>query len=196
VNRYIASCLLGKNKAEVEISKLAQQQAENTEVKKFAQMLVKDHSSMISKLQPLAGGQDASRPRQPSAATGTPSDRTGVASSTARPGQGDQAVNQLIAIEKKIIERCTELLRQELESKTGADFDKCYVGSQVGSHMQASAALEVISQQATGELQELAGQAKEKVDHHLQEAKQLAQQLEGSAVRDPSVRQTSAERRQ
>lgn len=207
VQRYLATCWLGKNQAEVEISEFAEQKAENPKVKEFARMLVEDHSKLIPKLEPLAA-QAGEAGRQPGGLgaraidiqpPGTPG---AVGQPGAQGGFGNPAFAQLIAIEKKIGERCKENLREELEQKSGAEFDMCYVGSQIGSHMQASAALEVISQQG-GELGQLASQAKQTVDHHLQEAKRLAQQLEGQdsgsrqqtgAIRDRNIRPTGGER--
>jgi predicted outer membrane protein len=91
-------------------------------------------------------------------------------------------------------------MKQKLEEKSGAEFDKCYVAGQVACHMQASAALEVVSQQASGQIRQLASQAKQTVDQHLREAEQLAQQLEersGSqqvgAIRDRNLRPAGAQ---
>ena len=149
-----------RTKARFKSAKFALQKAESPQVKQFAQMMVDDHGQLTPKLQPLAMAQAGDQGRQPSAA---PSNQYG-----AQGAGGNQAVNQLIAIEKQIGERCSELLRQELEQKQGADFDKCYIGAEIGAHMQASAALGVISQQAASQqLKQLASQAKQTVDQHL-----------------------------
>jgi len=54
VDHFLANCLLGQNKAEVELSQIALQRSENAEVKQFAQKMITDHQKMIDQLQPLA----------------------------------------------------------------------------------------------------------------------------------------------
>jgi len=54
VEHFLAACMLGQNKAEVELSQIALQKSENAEVKQFAQKMITDHQKMIQQLQPLA----------------------------------------------------------------------------------------------------------------------------------------------
>src|SRR5262245_42526394 len=54
VERYLATCLLGKNKSEIELSKIALDKSQNQQVREFAQMLIDDHTQAVQKLQPLA----------------------------------------------------------------------------------------------------------------------------------------------
>jgi putative membrane protein len=173
VNRFLASCWAAKNQAEIEISQLAQQQANNAEVKQFAQKMVEEHRQLQQKLQPLAAQGASSNANSP--------------------------IGRLISIEKQIVDRGTEQMRQKLDEKSGAEFDKCYLGGQVACHMQAAAALSVVSQEASGELKELARTAKQTIDQHLQKAEQLLEQQSKSsqqagATRDPNLRPASAQR--
>src|SRR6185295_1121554 len=94
-------------------------------------------------------------------------------------------------IDRQINERCLQAAKQELQSKSGAEFDKCYVGIAIGEHMRALAALEVIGQQTHGQLAQAAQQAQPTVQQHLDHAKQLMKQLEGKA----GASATQAERR-
>lgn len=203
VENYLAGCLLMKNKAEVELSEFAQQQSQNPEVKQFAQKLIQDHSQLVQKLQPLAGmyaadrqtststrvdnrqidaqrdAADTSRlPGSPGARSDQPNQSLTATTQTFQEGQGG-ALHHLAQIEKQIGEKCKQALKEELQTKTGAEFDKCFVGYLVGSHMQSLAALEVIGQQTQGQLAEVAQQAQPIVQQHLDHAKQLAKQLEG-----------------
>jgi predicted outer membrane protein len=207
VQRFLASCLLQQNKAEVEIGEIAQQQAQNPEVKQFAQRTVKDHQQLVQKLQPLAGAQASAgatyRTSGQNDAQRRASDTTqlpGAGQTSAnqsltanRPtGQQNAALNEIAQIERQIGERCLQAMREELQQKQGAEFDKCYVGSQVGGHMHMLAALEVLEQQGPDQLKQVAQDARPTVEQHLQQAKQLMKQLEGSgstasqAERQPS----------
>jgi predicted outer membrane protein len=199
VEQYLAKCLLAKNQGEVELAELAQQQSENPEVKQFAEMLVKDHSAMVQKLQPLAGvgqargGQDeynrrenaADAPRLPGSPGAdqarTPSDDSSLTGTAPADASGG-ALMQLAAIEKKIHDQCLQAMREELQQKTGAEFDECFIGGQVGGHIQMVAALGVIGQETQGQLQEIVKQAQPKTQQHLEHAKQLAKQLKSSGT--------------
>jgi predicted outer membrane protein len=193
IENYLANCLLIKNKAEVELGQFAQQKAQSPEVKEFAQMLVKDHTQAIQKLQALAGAgaQGASRISQrPGAndqfdaqATTPATERPRQALNqqdadqgltNARPGQQNDALSQLTEIDRQISERCQELVREELQAKSGPEFDYCFVGAQIGSHTHMLAALDVLGQRSQGELRQFVQEAKPVVQRHLDHAKQLA----------------------
>jgi predicted outer membrane protein len=207
VEKFLAGCLLAKNKCEVEFAQLAQQQSQNPQVKEFAKMLEQDHQKIVQKLEPLVGAQagqtttrtesqfqsttaqgqnDAQRqPGDTARLPGSPgATQTTTRSQTQTEAYGAQAMSgpfaQLAQIEKQIGERQKQTMLDELQQKSGAEFDKCYVGSQILAHMQSLAALEVISQQQ-GELAQLAQQAQPTVQQHLDHAKQLAKQLEGTS---------------
>jgi predicted outer membrane protein len=197
LEHYLANCLLIKNQAEIEISEFAQQQAQNPEVKQFAQQLIKDHQQTAQKLQQLAGMQGPGRTSQ---APGGRSqfDTQQSTATTERPGpaldqnanqsltadrQGGQsgALNELLALDREITDRCKEMVREELQAKRGPEFDQCFVGAQIGSLMQMVAALEVIGQRAQGELKQVVEEAQPVVQRHLDHAKQLAKQLQSGA---------------
>ena len=190
IEHYLANCLLIKNKAEVELSQFAQQQAQNPEVKEFAQMLVKDHQQAIQKLQALAGAQGAGRAAQRPGANGqidaqatTPAterprqalnqDADPSLTST-RPGGQNNALNQLLELDRQITQRNQEMIREELQAKSGPEFDMCFVGAQIGSHTHMLAALDVIGQRAQGELRQFVQEAQPVVQRHLDHAKQIA----------------------
>lgn len=206
VEKFLAGCLLAKNKSEIEFAQLAQQQSQNPEVKEFAQMLEKDHQKLVQQLEQLAGGQagqtstrserqtqtsvtgqnDAQRqPADTTRLPGSPGATQTTRSQTQTEAYGSQEMSgqfaQLAQIEKQISERQKQAMLDELQQKSGVEFDKCFVGAQVGSHIQSLAALEVISQQQQGKLAQVAQQAQPTVQQHLDHAKQLAKQLEGSS---------------
>jgi len=228
VDRYLASCLLARNEAEVQLSEIALKKSENAEVKQFAQKMIQDHRKMIEQLQPLAGMQggnksstsstfgtqseslgrsDATEGRtsdtkalpgssgagQTSSPTGTAtaaprsdvSTDTSIATANATKNEhmagAGGAVHQLMQIDRQIGERCLQMARDDLQQKSGAEFDKCYVGNAIDAHIHALAALEVIGQQTQGQLAQVAQQAQPNVQQHLEQAKQLVKQLEGQS---------------
>jgi len=213
VDRYLATCLLAKNEAEVQLSQIAQQKSENPQVKQFAEQMIQDHKKMIEQLQPLAAMQPGAR-RGVSGAIGTQTEtersasptgttestpgttetttetRTGAATAE-RPMAGGGAIHQIAQVEKQIGDRCLQNAKEELQQKSGAEFDKCFVGMAVGAHMQAVAALQVIGQQTQGQLAQVAKQAEPTVQQHLDHAKQLMKQLEGQGASSTAERSSS-----
>jgi len=230
VDHFLAGCLLGQSKAEVELSQIALQKSENAEVKQFAQKMIADHQKMIEQLQPLAamhgganraassilGGTSESQGRS-EATEGRTSDTTALPGSsgasqtiapsdtsaaippvsataeaaTTSPSSG--AVHQLMQIDRQINERCLQMAKDELQQKSRAEFDKCYVGNAIGMHGHALAALEVIGKQTQGTLAQVAQQAQPTVQQHFDHAKQLMKQLEGQsgATATQAQRETS-----
>jgi putative membrane protein len=192
VQRYIVSCLLAKNQAEVELGKFAQQQSQSPEVKEFAQMLVQDHGKLIQKIQQIAqaradaaGGQPAIQPGErtrPAAGRDAAGQNAAELDATNRAAGGNSAVDQLIALEQQIVEHSTQAAKEDLQQKQGAEFDKCFVGSQIVGHAKMLSALEVLQQQGPEAVQQLAQQAQPNVQKHLDHAKQLMKQLEGAGA--------------
>jgi predicted outer membrane protein len=269
VEQYLTACLLADNQAEVELSQIAQQHAKSSEVKEFAQMMVRDHQKMIQQLQQLSGAQGSGGQSDRSSAAGIGSGRTdansnssGTQSSTntasdatrgsgstnrngdtgraastsgtagtsgtaaagstnatgaressassASPGggtsvnslgaggaaaaqaeSGSGAVHQLMQIDRQIVQRKTQATKEELQGKSGAEFDKCFVGTAINAHVHAMAALEVIGQQSQGQLAQVAQQARPTVQQHLEHAKQLMKSLEGEAANSTTASRRS-----
>jgi len=219
VDHFLAVCLLGQNKAEVELSQIALQKSENAEVKQFAQKMITDHQKMIDQLQPLAmmqgganrgassilggnsesqgrsettvgrttdtaalpGSSGASQTIAPSGTTAAvpPANATTEAATTSsNSAHGDSGIHQLMQIDRQINERCLQMAKDELQQKSGAEFDKCYVGNAIGMHSHALAALEVIGKQTQGTLAQVAQQGQPTVQQHLDQAKQMMKQLD------------------
>lgn len=174
LDHYIANCLVIKNEAEIKANEFGESRAENPKVKELARQMINDHRQLVERLQQL-----------------TSMDQAGVAkASTTQPAGGaalqrsslasNQQYAQLLELDRKISEQYSQIMQQKLGEKQGAEFDKCFVAAQIGNHIHMLAALDVISQQTTGQLQQLASEAKAKVQQHLQPAEQLAKELEGS----------------
>jgi predicted outer membrane protein len=219
VEHFLAACLLGQNKAEVELSQIALQKSENAEVKQFAQKMIIDHQKMIEQLRPLAmaqiganrgassilggtsesqgrseategrtsdttalpGSSGASQTVPPSGTSPVASPATSTAETATVAGRGN-AIHELMQVERQINERCLQMAKDELQQKSGAEFDKCYVGDSIGMHAHALAALEVIGKQTQGTLAQVAQQAQPGVQQHFDQAKQLMKQLEGQST--------------
>jgi predicted outer membrane protein len=228
LDQYLASCLLAKNEAEIELAKFAQERSQNPQVKQFAQQLIADHQMAVQHLQQLAGSpagssrstvRDSTRiesqnqERQQPAGESRTRDRdddsrmqsanenrtqgtseTRSRSMTERSGSQSGELGQLAQIEEKIVEKTTQNLRAKLEQKQGAEFDHCFVGSQVIGHVQMLSALEVLQNQTSGQLQQVVRDHQPKVKQHLEQAEQLADQLMSTATRQAGATTEGATR--
>jgi len=119
---------------------------------------------------------------------------TASTNATATAGAGGSALHQLMQIDRQINERCLQMARDELQQKSGVEFDKCYVGNAINAHTHALAAVEVIGKQTQGALAQVAQQAQPTVQQHLEHAKQLIKQLEGQSSASGTQAQRDSKR--
>jgi len=140
----------------------------------------------------LPGSSGASQTIPPTGTSAAVSRATATAETASATGSGN-AIHELMQIDRQINERCLQMAKDELQQKSGAEFDKCYVGNAIGMHTHALAALEVIGKQTQGTLAQVAQQAKPNVQQHFDHAKQLMKQLDGqsSAAGTQAQRETS-----
>ena len=170
----LAGCLIVDNQGEIALGKLAEQKTKNNDVKQFAQQMVKDHTDFMQKLEQFAGEQGQT------AATQSNPGMQNMASA-AQP-MGSQPLN-LASLKQQIGQKCLEMTQQELGKYDGAQFDKCYVGQQIGAHMQVLAELEVFRNQASPELASLLDKGIQTTKTHLEHAKTIAKSLEQASAK-------------
>jgi len=109
-----------------------------------------------------------SRPNQAQAPGTRPNPPTAVA------GQVD-----LVRIKQEIGRQCVETMKKELGEKKGAEFDKCYMGMQVGAHLHMADTLKVVKNYASPQLRTVLEDGEKTAAEHLDHAKHLLKDLEG-----------------
>lgn len=105
-------------------------------------------------------------------------DHSALAEKLERIAGNQQPKDRRSQIERQINDRCLAMFEEELESKSGKEFDACYVGSQVGGHMHMIAALEVLSNESSGQLQQTVKDALPTVEKHYKHAKELMKEVD------------------
>ncbi|MCO8125337.1 DUF4142 domain-containing protein [Stieleria sp. TO1_6] len=78
-----------------------------------------------------------------------------------------------VSIHHDISARLATTARQDLESRSGYEFDAALVGMLVAAHLQQEATLDVLSSRASGQLQQTLQQAASTVKQHRQHAEQV-----------------------
>jgi predicted outer membrane protein len=174
-DQQLAACLIVDNQGEVAVAKIAQQRGQDAQVKRFAEKMIEDHGQFLTKLQRFAPAQ---RDRQEQAAEARPAERAD------RPAQreGGQRGLNFVALKRELGQQCLQSARKELESKEGAEFDKCFMGMQVMKHMQALDTMKVFKNHASPELAKTLDEGIETASTHLEHAKEIAKKLEGQAA--------------
>ncbi|MDB5386983.1 MAG: hypothetical protein JWM11_2629 [Planctomycetaceae bacterium] len=204
----LASCVAIGNQEEIALGELGSQKAQSDDVKKFAQMLVHDHQEFLEKLKRFAPEASAAgflngdtrearadnaaprnaaprntvqqagateNPNQPAAIQTTAGTRP-VAATGANPGF------RHLQIEREVAQQCLMGAKEKLSSETGAKFDKCFVGQQIGMHMGMKAKLTVYQRHASPELAQVFAAGLQKTEEHLAKAEELMKNLDqGSA---------------
>lgn len=202
-----AACLIIDNEKEMALSELAAQQAQNEEVKQFAQRMIQEHQQLVQQLQDVAasGGYQMAqltirqqgqgdriaqeRDTRTPGATRDPNARPQAQSPeeatrrAARPdleagAAGRQQGADFITIKKEIAQECLKSAQQELSEKSGAEFDQCYILGQVMAHSAMADALKVFARHASPELQPILEKGQQTTQTHLAEAKRIAEQLD------------------
>jgi predicted outer membrane protein len=207
VEHFFVKCLTLGNQGEVTISKIAQQRATNPQVKAFAEQMIQDHSKMLTQLQKFSGDTtatpatgatpslgEAPPAREREAAPGRePAEAPQTAQRGAAPPAREAAPERRIAADPaagsrdlqtvgkiltEVHKRCMASAMEELESKKGEEFDKCYVGMQVAGHQKMVSELAVLKDSInTPELRQLIMQGHETTTQHLTHAKNLMETL-------------------
>jgi len=197
LDHCFATCVSYGNQEEVALAQIAKQKAKSNEVKQFADMMIRDHQEFLTKLQKFApeasqagilGGDrgEANSEGNRVGANQTVRNDTNTASTKPRIGD-DRSVNnrdgheaRLSDIERELAEQCVASARRKLESKSGDEFDKCYMSAQIAKHMGMKDKLTVYQRHASGDLAKLFADGLKTTEHHLMKAEEIAKSLEGS----------------
>jgi putative membrane protein len=155
-DQQIAACVYGACRNEIEIAKFAESKAKTDEVREFAQRMVRDHTPGCQAMQRLAGQLAADTPTQPRAG-------------------GNLDWNN---IHKQIAQQCLASTKEELSARPGINFDKCFMGQQIGEHLKVVDALKVLRNYASPELRQTLDKELQLAQTHLQQAKQIEEQLQ------------------
>ncbi|MGE3316470.1 MAG: DUF4142 domain-containing protein [Planctomycetaceae bacterium] len=125
---------------------------------------------------------DANRPASPRVAQNEPQIQTqrrdGRPAGQMHQRMGAIPVGTLVQISDEIAKRCLASAQRELSSKDGEEFDRCFIGMQVGAHSKMVDALSVVQNHVSPELQQILSDGVETSQRHLTEAKKLHENLE------------------
>lgn len=91
---------------------------------------------------------------------------------------GQATVEQLQQIQDQVAQACLERATRELSELNGAEFDKAYMGMQVGGHHKMAVELTVFESHVSPNLQAVISKGLRTTEQHLEQAKNLCKQLD------------------
>jgi len=92
--------------------------------------------------------------------------------------RGMRGGNPVLMFHEEVTKQCTETTIAALKEKKGADFDHAFMHQQVMAHMSMLDTLKVAGNHASPELKPTLDEAAQHTQAHLDEAKQILEQLE------------------
>jgi predicted outer membrane protein len=199
IEREISACKWIENRNEIELAKFAQTKSQNEQVKQFAAKMIKDHGEAAKDLEKWGGGRAAvSTSTEPAKEGDAPGARVevqtkrggtfGVDFNAADKTNPDGSVNW-VAIHREMADKCLAAAKKELAEKEGVEFDKCYIGMQIGAHQKMIIADEVFSNYVSADGKAKLDKCREMATEHLNEAKTIMKSLEGKSPGEVSRRQ-------
>lgn len=197
-DQQIAQCLAISNAEEIALGKMAASKTQNAQVKQFAETISQDHAKFADKLQQFGahrvelgrGGEVArgQRPEraEPAAPAIAENRRDGVAE---RRTADDRGGLNFLQIKQEMAEKCLASAQKELsEAKSPQEADMCFMGTQVVLHQQMLDGLQVFKRHASPELQAVLDQGITTTQAHLDQAKQIVQELAQAGRSAPAER--------
>ncbi len=178
----IAACLFLGNQEEVALATFAQKHAQHEDVKAFAQMLADEHTkalAMIQKKSPDVANLKLTM-QDPNAGD-----------AEAKPEGNDPGMAML----QKVKSECLSLTQQELQEHQDAEFDKAYIGQQLGAHIAMLAELRGSKSFASPELQKLISEREKMTLAHMEKAKEIMSQIKEERGTKSAERPTDSSKR-
>jgi predicted outer membrane protein len=180
----LANCLIIDNQNEVALAQFALQKTQNDDVKKFAQQMVEQHQQAIGSLQQYASASRGAQGQQGQGnLAATPGQPGANVTITLKPElSADAGGLNPLTLKQEIAAQCLQSARRELDQKQGAEFDKTYIGMQIGAHMMMADMLQVFQNHASPEFRKTLASQQKTVQSHLDHAKQIMKSLDSKTA--------------
>jgi predicted outer membrane protein len=185
VTEQLAAWLALIDYSEVELGQLAQKQAKDPAVQKFAERMVSEHTMHLKKLQqfmPTLGRPGQPGPQERTAAKVTPEGRIPQEGRTDPAGGQPQARargahSTMVQVGSQASQRALQMTKEMLSKQQGRDFDMGYMAQQVVAHTYAVATLEAMQGKGSPEFQKNVEAGLKATRDHLEMAQQIAKKL-------------------
>jgi predicted outer membrane protein len=173
--QQLAACWALDNQEEIALAKFAVEKSNNKDVADFAKMISEEHQSCLKKLSKFA--PDASREGYltENERNSEKSDAVLSQSPTAR---GSTAGIDMTQLQREIAQQCVADSKKYLNGKDEAEFDKCFVGMQIGKHAAMHTKLVVLQRHVGPEMQPMVSEGIQAIVKHMKAAESLMEKLD------------------
>lgn len=154
VSQAIVEKLKKANEAEIEIAKMAQQKANNEEIKQLTKTIINDHEMLNKELEQVS------------------------ITTASQPGVQLTVPPELCEIMAQACENNLQMTKDMLSKYEGQDFQMAFLGQQAVAHGMMLAELKAINSTGPDSLTSFTETAIKKVEMHLEKTKQLAKKFE------------------
>ncbi len=197
-DQQIAAVIAICNRNEVATAKFAMDKLQSSEAKEIAAMLVKDHTETANKFskwagpaanvntgaQPAAGTRETDRREerldneQSRTAPATKPNNPAIASNqqphvALKPATGGL---DWVALHQELADEGLASCKKELSRYEGNEFDKAFLGHQIGGHLMAAANLKVLRRHASSQLGAEINEALAGTESHLKKIRDLMEE--------------------
>jgi putative membrane protein len=169
--RDLATILVLKNRGEVQLAEFVSERAQTSEVKQFAEHMIKDHSALADRLQRFAR-------EVPKAETAKRDPRFAAKEPVRVPRDGAGA--DMLQLHQQLVNQHGQTLESILKEKEGLEFDKHYLHIALLQHYQQLDHLRVFREHTTGELRSAIEEGIDAVEQHIKDAKGIYAKFEKS----------------
>ncbi len=194
--QQLATCWALDNQEEVILAKFAQEKSKNKAVTSFAKMVAEEHQACLKKLSKFApeatregylvdSQPDKSKTRSDDKSTATSTtDQPKKPAANATTSQSANASGSAIAgidmmqLHREIAQQCISDSKKYLNTKDGDEFDKCFVGMQIGKHAAMRTKLVVLQRHTSDEMQQMVAEGIQSTDKHMNAAETLMKKLD------------------
>ena len=194
-DHLLATSVALGNHGEIAVSEIARTKSENDDVKKFAEMMIKEHHAFLEKLHKFA--PDATKAgfldgAVKEARTKGDKKRADIVQTAAEDKnndavKSDEAVKTAdhkshhgfnhMQLERELAAQCLASAKQALDEKSGAEFDQCYIGHQLAMHGFMKDKLIVLQRHVSPELASILAEGQKTTEEHLEKAEELMKGL-------------------
>ncbi len=189
-DHLLASCVALANQSEIAISEIGRTKSTNDEVKKFAGMLITDHHNFLEKLQKFApeatkadyldGASKEVRTTKRDGKiqqTAAADDKADIKTADAKSDHADMHFNHM-QLQRELAAQCLSSAKEKLNSKSGDEFDKCFIGHQLGMHEHMKDSLIVLQRHVSPELAAILAEGQKTTEEHLAKAEAIMKDLD------------------
>jgi hypothetical protein len=192
----IATLLLISAQDCAQLSQMVAEKTKNEKVRSFAEQRAQASQKMVQQLQPFAGqrsnlagnqgenrldsapARDLAERQRSSAQNQDPERREIEAEQPAVQRQGQtQGEFDIVQAKRSIAQEAMQLIKKEMQEKSGAELDMAYIGSEIVGLTNALACLEVSKRHAGSELGETLDTAIQQTRQARDQAEELAKSL-------------------